>query len=245
MTNLPAQMHGTDVATTAPAAATDTLDSNDVRLPRLKLAQLMNTQVENGAAAYGDVIVVHGQDDMEPAVLAKAPKDGLGPEVIFYVLGVTKGYSFTDANNSLQRTPDGSYPNLALVKGQDPKNVRRTYDYLLVVPDYPDLPVKFIMHGAWGGQAAKSLNTRIVLAQQKGVAMHEQPFKLQVRKTKNDKGSFLQAIVAPAQLPAKDVRAHQSMVEDFIGLVGSANVSVAEDDVPAASTTPVDAPSLD
>ena len=245
MSNLPEQMHGTAVATTsAPGMSTDTLDSNDVRLPRLKLAQLSNTQVEAGVASYGDVLIVHGADDLEPTVLAKAPKDGLGAEVIFYVLSVQKGYSFTDANNGLQISRDGSYPNLADVKGQDPKNVRRTFDYLVVVPEYPDLPVKFLMHGAWGGQAAKSLNTRLVLTQQQNRAWHEQPFKLQVQKTKNDKGSFLRAIVAPANLKAADVEKHQAMVQDFIGLVSSANVSVA-DDAPAAAATPVDAPSLD
>lgn len=246
---LPAQMHapGSAVAARPQAAGNDTLDANDVRLPRLKLAQMISKAVENGVVNYGDIFVSHGQDDMEPVVLAEGPKKGdlSSPPVIFYVLGVQKGYSYSDPNGRLGRTLDGSYPNLSLVKGQDPKNVRRTYDYLLVVPEYPDLPVKFIMHGAWGGQAAKSLNTRLVLAQQKGIPQHEVPFKLQVQKTENDRGAFARAIVAPADVPAKDREAHQALVQDFLGLVASANVSAVDDDVPVATAEPVDAPSLD
>lgn len=245
--NLPAQMHsptGTAVATRT-AQDTHTLDANDVRLPRMKLAQLSTKLVEAGVATYGQVFVAYGQDDLEPVVLAEAPKaqGELGPEVLFYVLDVEKGYSYTDPNKRLGRTQDGSYPDLSLVKDGDPRNVRRTYDYTIVLPGaFEDLPVKFIMHGQWGGQAAKSMNTRIALANRKGVAMHEQPFKLQVKKTQNDNGAFAQAIIAPATVTAKDRKAHAELVGSFLDLV-QGGVSAVEDDVPAAA--PTAQPSID
>lgn len=246
--NLPEQMHApssTAVATRpAQSNSNHELDANDVRLPRLKIAQLSSKAVEAGVVTYGDVFVTYGEDDMEPTVIAKAPKakGELGPEVLFYVLGLTKGYSFTDPNGRLDRTRDGSYPNLSLVKGQDPRNVRRTYDYTLVLPgSFEDLPVKFIMHGSWGGQAAKSMNTRLSLAQNRGQKWEETPFRLQVKKTENDKGAYSQAIIAPAQVTAKDEKAHADLVEQFIGMA----TAQAVEDEPAPAATPVDAPSLD
>jgi hypothetical protein len=252
--NLPEQLHrrpGTDVATRSQEAAG--LDAGDILIPRLKLAQGISKVVTARIVDYGAIFVAASRDDLEPEVVAAAPAKGeqVGPAVRFYILGdPRKGWSWTQPDNELGRGQE--YPDLRLVKGQDPRNVRRTYDYLVTLPSYPILPVRFLMHGQWGGQAAKQLNTQLLLNRQKGIESHTVAFKLQARLTSSPQGgqerAFVQAVVGLDKVPAKDKDADLELVQNHLDLVGSAaNVRTVEDEdtAPTSSVPATDAPSLD
>lgn len=261
MTALPEQLHAprtasTAVATTAPTGpgvGFDALGAQDVRLPRMKFAQGISGAVTDRLVEFGAIYVAFGKDDPEPVTIAKPGARGeAGPEVQFHVLGATPGWSYTDTQGDLGRVrprQDGEvpYPDLSLVKDSDPRNVRRTYDYLLSVPDYPDLPVMFLMHGKWGGESSKTINTRIKMAQVGGKNPSELTFAISAKGTKSDKGAFMQSQVRLVELKAKDLAAHRELIEFHLALVGSgANVVVAEDEAPRATTGEQPAaPSLD
>lgn len=242
--NLPEQVHrhGTDVVPASAGGAG--LDARDILLPRMKIGQKTSRDV----LEYGGVYVLASRDDMEPELLAKPPASGdLGASVRFYVLNdPVKGWSWTPAVEGGEWRSQ-EYPDLRLVKEQDPRNVRRTYDYLLTLPAYPALPVRFIMHGQWGGQAAKQLNTQLLLARQKGIESHTLAFKLQAKKTSSPKAGqerpFIQAVVGLDKVPAKDKAADLELVEGHLGLVGNAATvrTVDDEDTVQGST----APSLD
>lgn len=251
--NLPEQLHsrpGTDVAT-RPGGGTDsaTLDAGDILIPRMKIAQKISRVVDDELVEYGAVYVLDSRDDMEPTIIAKAPaKDAMSAEVRFYIHGdPRKGWSWTDSNGDLGRGQQ--YPSLSLVEGQDPRKVRRTYDYLVTVIGYDALPIRFLMHGQWGGQAAKQLNTQLLLLRQKGLDTNEVAFKMQTKKTSSPKGGqerpFVQAIVGIAKVAAKDKSSDLELVQTHREIVGGGNVQELDDSDTVKSSQPVDAPSLD
>lgn len=255
MPNLPEQMHnrpGTAVA--ARSNATDAgagLDAGDILIPRMKLAQGISGVVTSRIVDYGAIFVAASRDDMEPEVVAEAPGKGeqVGKAVRFYVLGdPRKGWSWQQPDNQLGRGSE--YPDLRLVKGNDPRNVRRTYDYLVALPAYPILPVRFLMHGQWGGQAAKQLNTQLLLNRQKGIESHTIAFKLQARLTSSPQAgqerAFVQAVIGLDKVPAKDKAKDLELVESHLALIGNAaSVRTVEDDDTTQPSAGTDAPSLD
>lgn len=252
--NLPEQVHrrpGTAVST-ARAPESDGLDANDILVPRMKIGQKTSRDV----LEYGAVYVLASRDDMEPQQLAAPPAPGeLGDPIRFYVHGdPRKGWSWTPAVEGGEwRGPN--YPDLRDVKEREPRYVRRTYDYLVTLPDYPMLPVMFIMHGQWGGQAAKQINTSLLLNRQKGIESNTVAFKLQAKKTSSPKGGqerpFIRAIVGLDKVPAKDKVADLELVKAHAELVGSdrANLRTVEDDdtsrATSRATSDNDAPPLD
>lgn len=252
--NLPEQLHarpGTDVARRYGGSDSEHLDAGDILIPRMKLAQLISRVVADRIVDFGAIYILQSRDDMEPWVLAEAPKRGedVGEPVRFYLHGEPrKGWSWRDPEKRLGRGP--KYPNLGLVLNQDPREVRRTYDFLLTVPEYPRLPVRFLMHGQWGGQSAKQLNTELVLTRQSGRAIHEVPFTLRTKMTSSPQDGqerpFVAAIVGVAKVAAKDRKADLEVVQSHIDLVGTSNVSELDDsDVVQPSEVATEAPSLD
>jgi hypothetical protein len=245
--NLPEQMHaptGTAVAQRAATSNTE-LDASDVRLPRLKFAQYLSKVVTAELVPYGAIYITTGPDDQEPITLAK-PAGGIGKvgdPVRFYVLGVRKGFSYTDPQGDLSISQDGSYPSLSLVKNQDPSYVRRTYDYAITVPEFPDLPVQFLMHGKWGGQAAKNLNTKLLLAKSQGIDPATVAFKVQAKKQEADRGAYAGAVIGVDKVAAKDAAADAELVAQHQALVGAGAQPVPEGSEPTPQAP--DRPSLD
>ena len=235
------------------------LTINDILIPRLKFGQHMSKVVDDELVEYGSIRVELSKEDMSPVVLAKAPKKGeLGPPVRFYIHAEpTKGWSYTDPAGDLQRVRplangEVPYPSLALVKNQNPANVNRTYLYVLTLPDYPRLPVTFLMYGAWGGQAAMQLNTDLTLLRLDDKPIWEQPFQVQVQKaTKTLKGGndvgFSRAIVGQAKVTAAQLHKDLELVERHRKLVGSAATirTLEDEDVQTVDGEAVEAPPLD
>lgn len=249
--SLPEQVHRRPGSAVATVSAPSTgLDAGDILIPRMKIAQMISRVVADEIVPYGAIYVSASRDDMEPEIVAKAPGKGeVGDPVRFYVLGdPRKGWSWTQPDGELGRGSE--YPDLRLVKGNDPRMVRRTYDYLVTLPAYPTLPVRFLMHGAWGGQAAKQLNTQLLLQRQRGVESHTVAFSLRARKTSSPQGGqerpYVQAVIGVDKVAAKDKAADVELVESHLDLVGSAaSVRTVEDEDTTAAPATASAPSLD
>ena len=140
------------------------ITAEDISTPRIKIAQGLSQAVTDGTVPLFAIYSTLGQDDPSPVVLAK-PGDTTG--VRFYVTDLRKGFSYKDAQNELKPSRDGSYPDLSLVKNQDPKEISRTFDYTIVVPEHNSfLPYKLLLTRT-GAQAAKFINLQILTAQMK------------------------------------------------------------------------------
>lgn len=248
--NLPAQIHGSQVAERGYGGSDSAeLDADDILIPRLKVGQKTSKVVDDRSDLYGALYVLRSRDDLAPTVLADAPPKGeLGKEVRFYVHGLPrKAWSWTRPDKSLGRGQN--YPLLSDVEGGDPKKVRRTYDYLVTLPDFPLLPVRFLMHGAWGGQPAKQMNTDLMLARQMGQDPSEIAFRLQTRKTSNSQGGqeqpYTQVLVGTATLSKAEQKKDRELVLRHQALVGTGNVSELDDSDVAPSGASDNAPAID
>lgn len=225
------------------------LDSDDILIPRLKVGQKMSKAVDEHGELYGATYVLRSRDDVDPTVVAQAPAKGeLGEPVVFYVHGMPrKQWSWTRPDKSLGRGVD--YPLLSDVEGGDPRKVRRTYDYLVTLPDFPLLPVRFLMHGAWAGQAAKQINTDLVLANQMGQDTSEIAFQLRVKKTSSSRSGqeqpFAQIVVAAANVTKAQKAKDQELVQRHAALVGSSNVQELDDSDTSQTAASDNAPSID
>jgi hypothetical protein len=244
--NLPAQVHSPGAAVATRAPESEGLDQNDILIPRMKIGQKTSRDV----LEYGGIYVLESRDTEEPVQLAAPPAAGGAPgeAVRFYVLGdPVKGWSWRPKVEGGEWRGD-VYPDLALVEDNDPRKVRRTYDYTLTLPAYPMLFVRFIMHGAWGGQAAKQINTQLLLNRQRGIESHTLAFKLQVKKTSANRGgqeqNYVQAIIGLDKVTAAQKAKDLELVNAHRDLVGSAaNVRELDED-DTTTTAPVDAPDL-
>ena len=208
------------------------ITAEDIPKPRIKFAQ-----------GLSKVVTVIGQNDQDPQVLrAPAAKPGqTGDPVRFYVLsGPRKGFSFKNTNDDLDNTRDGSYPDLSLVKNNDPREVYRTFDYVVAIVDPATklpLPHYLMLYRRWGADAAKRINLELMMA-----GMQEQDpttvaFTLRAKKDSNDEGSFATAIVEPTEAKPGDAE----LVAKLARYVGaSPSPQAAPSPAPA-----IEAPALD
>lgn len=175
-----------------------TITAEDVALPRLYVAQYMSSAVQEQLVKAGSIFAALSGDDPDPVVLYDpAKKDAAG--VVFYVIGLRKGKSFSDKEET-----NGE---LLLWDYDDPNADARawvTYNYTLYVPELDDeLPCKFLLTRT-GKQTALKINTVLKKQSIAGPAWIN-AFKLTTAPRENTKGKFFVAQVAqieadPAQV---------------------------------------------
>lgn len=219
------------------------ITAEDIPTPRVKFAQGLSKVVSRGLVPYGNIYATLGADDPDPAILAAQPKgESTSPPVRFYVLaGPKKGYSYTNKYGDLDNTRDGSYPDLSLVRNDDPREVYRTFDYVIALPDHCEqgLPFKLMLYKKWGGSAAKRINLELLFAKNAGKDASSVAFTLSSRKDEGEKGDFCTAVVDVAQVPALEAAKDQEVVEKLkptaVQLAGPARPQIA---APATTTAP-------
>lgn len=240
--NLPVPIHSrgssTEVAVREAPGGFE-IGGEDIRPPRMKVCQDPKTQ----AANFGDVFVQTSSDDPNPVVIqdnADVPAGILTDPVRFYCHSSRRGVNFY-----MPEHPDAGYNGMVLgpwhvtvaefLRGFpheiDATKVYRKYDFLLTVPDYPALPVQFLMASSWGGAAAAELNKQIRLIQAKGGTVSDFPFQVQFRSTNNDKGTFMKAFVGVGDVPQGTVEEDQEVVEEHATLLPQARLE--DDGVPS------------
>jgi hypothetical protein len=241
MTALPAQAHGTDVATAAdinPYA----IDGSMVKLPSLYLAQYSSKAFKGRRVGFGDIYVGLGADDPEPVVVGKGGDETLSEPVRFYIHSVQPGYQVVDkqANYGKRSLRLGTVYAQALREGGgDPRNVFLQTYFTMTIPAYPLYPVRFIMGSRWGGSAARWINTQIAMAIQQSRRPLDLAFQIQTRPAHNESGDFVDAVVGFADVPAKDRGDDQELVTAHADLLSSGNVEADYvDDAPQATEAP-------
>lgn len=215
------------------------ITAEDISTPRVKIAQGLSQAVTDGTVPLFAIYSTLGQDDPSPVVLAK-PGDTEG--VRFYVTDLRKGFSYKDPQNELQSTRGGSYPDLSLVKNNDPSEISRTFDYTIVVPEHNSfLPYKLLLTRT-GAQAAKFINLQLLQANMKDEDSAHIPFVLRVLKRQNDKGTFGVPSVGLAEVKAVELQKDIEVVDKV-----RANVAPSTPPRPANPTevAALEAPALD
>lgn len=255
--NLPEQMHApssTDLTSRPQAGAYD-LDGQDIRLPRLKVGQSQTPAVKQKLAREGDIFVVRNQDDQEPTIVQDnsdlSPSD-LSDPVVFYVHSVRRGVNFKDPGNPNAKFNDlvlGPWGVTVLEFIQrnpqiDPSGVYRKYDYVITLPDYPALPVAFVMASSWGGSAASDLNTAIQLQRAAGADILSVPFRLQVKTTTKGDNSFMKAFVGLASRTKAQQKTDAELVQAHAKLLPNAVIEDDEGETGAPQAAPAAQPSL-
>lgn len=231
--NLPAQVHtreaSTALATQQPPSGFE-IGGEDIRPPRLKICQDPKTQ----AAGFGDVFVQDSKDDPNPIVVqdnAGLSKGELSEPIRFYALASRRGVNFR-----MPQHPDAGYNGMVLGPWHvtipqflatfphdiEPKDVYRKYDFVLTVPDAPELPVQFLLNSSAGGAAAAELNKLIRMRQQRGEDPTVVPFQLQVRQIDKGEYTFFKAYIGLADVPASQVETDLELVEEHKQLLPNA-----------------------
>jgi hypothetical protein len=251
--NLPDPVHNREQGTAlaVPQAPTGfEIGGEDIRPPRLKICQDPKTQ----NAEFGDVFVQTSKDDPSPVIVQKNKglgKGELSEPLRFYAHASRRGVNFY-----MPEHPDAGFNGMVLGPWHttvaqflatfphaiDPTKVYRKYDFVLTVPEYPELPVQLLLASSAGGAAAAELNKLIRMLQNKGQDPTEVPFQLQIRSTQNAKGTFFKSFIGLGQVDAATVAADQEIVQEHALLLPNARL-VDED----ASNEPVqatDAPDL-
>lgn len=230
MTNLPEQAHqgGTALATLGgddPYA----MDQSMVTLPRLYLAQYQTTAFKRGLAKFGSIFVGIGAEDAEPVTLAEG-KEPMSDPVRFYVHRLTQGFNYAEDPKDPKKLTfgplGGTYAQALSFTGGDPRRVFQKIDYMLTVPDYDSLPVRFLMTGKWGGGPSRWINTQIGIMRQKDIHPLTQAFQIQARQTHNDKGDFTEAVVGIANVKAAQAKKDQELVASHAALLASTAIAV-------------------
>lgn len=250
---LPAPVHtretGTALAT--PEAPTGfEIGGEDIRPPRLKVCQDPKTQ----AANFGDIFVQTAKDDPNPAIVqdnSKLGKGDLSEPLRFYALASRRGVNF-----HMPEHPDAGFNGMVLGPWHttvaqfiatfphpiDPTKVYRKYDFVLTVPDYPDLPVQFLLASSAGGAAAQELNKLIRMSQQRSEDPTTTPFALRVRSVSKNSYTYMKTYIGLADVPAKQRLADSEIVEEHRAVLPQARL--ADEGAEPTPTATTDAPDL-
>jgi hypothetical protein len=247
VTNLPEQRHGagTAVATTT-ASDPYAVDQTMVKLPSLYLGQFSSKAVKGRRVDFGDIYVGIGAEDPEPVVVGKSDGQSLSKPARFYIHGVQPGFQVADegANYGKRSLRVGTTYQEALREASgDPRKVWQQAHFMLTLPDYGLLPVRFIMGGRWGGNASRWINTQIAIMKQQGARVLDKAFQIQTRPSSNDSGDdFVDAVVGFADVKAAQAKADQEIVSLHADTLASGAVEAEYDDSVTVEAT--EAPSL-
>jgi hypothetical protein len=209
------------------------IGGEDIRPPRLKICQDPKTQ----AATFGDLFIQDSKDDPHPTIIqdnSKLTKGTLSDPIRFYALASRRGVNF-----HMPEHPDAGFNGMVLGPWHttvaqfmavfphaiDPQKVYRKYDFVLTVPDFPELPVQFLLASSAGGAAAAELNKLIRMAQQRGEDPTEIPFALQVRQVDKGEYTFMKAYINLADVPQEQVASDLEIVEEHRSLLPRATLA--------------------
>jgi hypothetical protein len=188
------------------------LDSADVSLPRIRIAQGQSVAVQDGLVTLGDIFASTGKDDPDPVVLTGFGEDA--PGVLVHVLAVKKGKSLTI---------DGELNTWSFNDPDAPVDARTTYDYTVVLPEVdPDVPYKFLLSGT-STPAAKTINTILLKNADRGPS-YTLAFRFRTAKRETSKGgqTYKYYVARVRQEDAKD--AHVQLASDLAGMIAGAAV---------------------
>lgn len=179
------------VAATEPAPVPDLryepqfeITSEDIALPRVYIGQYSGEAVKERRVEAGSIYAADGPEDPMPTILA-APGDK--PGVLFYVLHMRKGKSYSAPGEPLQLWDFNDETAH--------KDAWVTYNYTVFVPDYDnDVPCKLLLTKT-GRPSALSMN-RIIKKNEGVMACWQHGFRLTAKERPHPSGKYFAATVS-------------------------------------------------
>lgn len=160
------------------------ITSDDIALPRIYLGQYSSDAVKERRVEPGAIFAGDGPEDPMPTILVEP---GGKPGMLFYVLDMKKGKSYSEPGESLQLYDfnDPSAPADAWV----------TYNYTIFVPEFDeDVPCKLLLTRS-GRPSALGMN-RIIKKNEGTMAAWQHAFRLTAKERPHPSGKYFVAQVA-------------------------------------------------
>lgn len=174
------------------------IDAEDIALPKLKLGQYGADAVKGQLVKPGSLFTQTGNDDPEPIVLL-APegkaKDTQGMQgVVFHVLGVRKGKSFSE--------PGGDLEVYAFNDANAPEAAWTTFTYSIAIPsEDTEVPYTFFLTKT-GKPAAKQINTALVKS---GRPPWHTAFGVTTKYRSNAKGEWFVPVITTVEATDENI----------------------------------------
>lgn len=162
------------------------IDSDDIVLPRIYVGQFMSAAVQEQLVKMGDVYTATSGDDPDPQVHFSIGDTGPDAGLLFYVLGLRKAKSYSEAGGELELY-DFDDPNA-------PADAWVTYNYTTFCPTVDaDVPCKLLLTRT-GRPTALQINTVLKKNSITGPAWIN-AFRLTTIARENKKGKYAVARV--------------------------------------------------
>src|ERR1044072_7317873 len=144
--------------------------------------------------------------------MAFLSSSGIGPSYVSVLLAsarMGRAFSAFASSCSLLHRWGVTYVEALSKVDYAPRRVFQKIDYTITAPEYPVLPLLFLMTGKWGGSASRWMDTPSGIAKQE-VERRAKPrmgprdlaSQMQPRQPHNDKGDFVEAVVGIANVKA-------------------------------------------
>lgn len=174
------------------------IDAEDVALPKLKLGQYGADAVKGQLVKAGSLFTQNSNDDPDPVVLL-APegkaKDTQGLDgVVFHVLGVRKGKSYSE--------PGGDLETYAFNDPNAPEEAWTTFTYSIAIPsENTEVPYTFFLTKT-GKPAAKAMNTQLVTS---GKPPWHTAFAVTTKFRENPKGQWFVPVITTVEATDENI----------------------------------------
>ena len=182
-----------------------TITAEDVALPRLYVGQFMTKAVQEQLVKPGTIFSAAGAEDADPVVLFDPAKKD--PGVLFHVLGLRKGKSWTAGPGEELQLFDYDDPAA-------PADAWITYNYTVYVPEgSDDVPYKLLLTRT-GKPAALQINTVLKKNSISGPSW-ETAFRLTTSPRENNKGKYFVPRVAVVEATKEHIATAQTIALDM------------------------------
>ncbi len=172
------------------------IDSNDIALPRLAIAQFMSDAVQESRVKPGVLFTSLGKDDPEPVVVWDPEDKKASAGLTVHVLSMFKGKSLN---------VDGELVRWQFNDPDAPTEAWTTYNYAIALPELdPELPYKWLLTRS-GRPAAQQMNMVIMKNATRGPA-HELAFNVTTALRSSPKGKWFVPMVAHVEAKAENVQ---------------------------------------
>lgn len=149
------------------------ITSDDIQLDRLRVVNPLSDLFKNEIAGSGDIAIGAGSDDEDSAITKK------GSSIRVYVLKMHANYACSYKDSQEDPTLQGSWEE---GDPSRPPAAKRQFNYVLCIPSHSKvMPVVYTASSSAAGEARRTVNRRLGLADLGGEPAHELAFELSTK----------------------------------------------------------------